>query len=133
MKIDTKKYAQVLRDALKGRNEKEIKQTIKEFAEILYTENLLSKKDKIISDFIDIWNKEENIFEAELITAYNLTPVLEKVLSGYLLDRKKVGKVFIKKTIDKSILGGFIIKYEDKVIDGSLRTRLDDLRSAMNK
>ena len=37
------------------------------------------------------------------------------------------------KKIDKNILGGVIIRYGDKVVDGSLKTQLEDLKEKLIK
>ena len=46
--------------------------------------------------------------------------------------KKRLGKeVVLDCTIDEALLGGGVVKIGDTVLDGSLQTRLDNLRSAM--
>lgn len=45
------------------------------------------------------------------------------------LEKSSGKKVKLKIKIDKSIIGGGIVKIGDKIIDGSIRRQLDMLKS----
>ncbi|MFH0972492.1 MAG: F0F1 ATP synthase subunit delta, partial [Patescibacteria group bacterium] len=47
-----------------------------------------------------------------------------KLLSCYIIKLSQVSDVFISESIDKNLLGGFVIKYGDKILDASLRKQL---------
>jgi len=42
-------------------------------------------------------------------------------------------RVFLKPMVDESILGGVIVKIENKVIDGSVKHRLQEMKNEMIK
>jgi len=67
---------------------------------------------------------------AEVVTAIDLpaetAEKLKEVLSKML---KK--KVYLIETKDPSIIGGCVVKVGDKIIDGCLQTRLQNLRASM--
>jgi F-type H+-transporting ATPase subunit delta len=49
------------------------------------------------------------------------------------LSRVTQKRVFLKPVVDDSILGGVIVKVDNKVIDGSVRTRLEEIKKEMIK
>ena len=71
--------------------------------------------------------------EAEVISANVLDEETAEELKKYIADASGKKKVEINNKIDKKILGGAVIKYEDKIIDGSLKTRISELRERLIK
>jgi F-type H+-transporting ATPase subunit delta len=69
---------------------------------------------------------------AEVITSVPLSEDLAKRLEAELskVTRKRV---FLKPMVDESILGGVIVRVENKVIDGSVRHRLEEIKKEMIK
>ena len=70
--------------------------------------------------------------------------IRDRVFSPYKLDKKEeddLKKIILNKTngknilllthIDSSLLGGLIVKYGSKMIDTSIRTKLNNLELAM--
>ena len=69
--------------------------------------------------------------EAEVVTSEPLSQALEEKLRAKLA--AKSGKeVVINKKVDKSMIGGIIVRFDDREIDASLRKRLDDLRKSID-
>jgi len=133
MKVTSKQYAESLYEAVKGKNDSQVKDAVKNFLEILIANNDISKADKIVKEFKKLWNKEEGIVEAEVVSARELGSDIIKLLNGYIVKLSKAKKVILNNKIDKDVLGGVVIKYEDKILDGSLRTKLGELKNEMVK
>ena len=87
--------------------------------------------DKIEEVFHGLYNDKKGILEVEVVTSEPLGSALEQKLKAKL-ENKSGKSVVIKKKVDKSIIGGIIIRYSDSEIDGSLRKRLDDLRKSID-
>jgi F-type H+-transporting ATPase subunit delta len=69
---------------------------------------------------------------AEIVSAQKLTAAQEKSIKSEM--KKSYGKdVRINATIDPAILGGLIVKVGSRMVDGSLRTKLNSLKQAMNE
>lgn len=67
---------------------------------------------------------------AEVVTAVTLTEKQIEQISKSL--KKAIGtNVAIKAKVDENILGGLIIKIGSRMVDGSLKTKLQHLRFAM--
>jgi F-type H+-transporting ATPase subunit delta len=67
---------------------------------------------------------------AEVITSIPLSEKMAEKLSRALTKVTKK-QVFLRPRVDSSILGGAIVRVENKVIDGSLRQQLGHMRRAM--
>jgi F-type H+-transporting ATPase subunit delta len=77
----------------------------------------------------EIAKEESLIKEVEVITAH---PIDEKLRKQIELSLEEQGKrIQIREVVDPEILGGIILKYEDFVIDGSLRRYLESLKESV--
>jgi len=73
-----------------------------------------------------------NMIEAVAFTVQPITELQRKALVEKL--EKETGKkVILKNTIDKSLLGGMLIKIGEKEIDGTVLNRLKNLQAAITK
>lgn len=133
MRITTKQFALSLYEAVDGKSSREVKAAIKKFIELLAGKNQLGEADKIIAEFVKIWNNQRGIVEAEVASANGLAKEIVKLLKNYIVKLSGAKEVKISEEIDKNILGGVVIKYNDKVLDGSLKTALVDLREKLIK
>ncbi len=83
-------------------------------------ENLLHE---ILKRFIELWNSKNNILSAKITSAYKLEESEKKHIAEVLekYTGKKIQSVF---NIDQKIIGGFVLKIGDTVIDGSVANQL---------
>ena len=88
---------------------------------------------KIIEAFSVIWNKEKGIVEAEVLSANELSKDVVKLLNGYITKLSGAREVVIREKVEKNLLGGVVIKYGDRVVDRSLKTKISDLKNNMVK
>jgi F-type H+-transporting ATPase subunit delta len=67
---------------------------------------------------------------ADVASAHALTPAQMEALKDAL--RAQVGKdVQVNTRVDPNLLGGLVVKMGSKMIDSSIRTKLDNLKVAM--
>ena len=133
MKISPKQYALSLYESVKDKSEKEIKQIVGDFVKILIAGGNISKFEKIIAEFNAIWNREQGIVEAEIISANGLDEETRELLEKYIGKLSGAKKVETIEKQDKSLLGGVVLKYGDKILDGSLKAKLNLLKNDMKK
>ncbi len=131
MKVTSKQYAESLYQAVQNKKDSKVKIAVENFVKVLINNNDISKADEIIKQFVRIWNMEQGIVEAEVVSAKKLDKKIVKLLHSYIVKLSGAEKVLVKQRVDKDILGGVVIKYKDKVLDGSLRMRVGELRSKM--
>lgn len=80
-----------------------------------------------ISDYYDfLYNEEKNIVEATVITAVPMGKGTEGKLQ-LILTNKLNKNVKLKNVVDSNIVGGAMLKVDNKIIDGSIRGQLDSM------
>lgn len=80
---------------------------------------------EIIKKLKDFSKQEQD--SAEVISSYDLTDVEKEQISEII--NSKLEKVSsVKFTTDRTILGGIIIKYNDKMLDLSLSGKLSKIK-----
>ncbi len=133
MKVTPKQYAQSLYEITRKKKGSQVRADIKKFVEVLVKNNDLKSGKKIVNEFIKIRNKEEGIVEAEVMSARKLDSSVVKMLNGYIAKLSGAKKVILKKDLNKDLLGGVVIKYGDKILDGSMKTKLSNLKEGMKR
>jgi len=133
MKISVKQLALSLYELADGKSSSQVKAVIKKFVELLSGKNMLAASDKIAIEFVKIWNEKHGIIEAEVSSASDLDKDSVKLVKNYIAKLSGAEEVLISEKTDKNILGGVVIKYGDRVVDGSLKTQLADLKNSLIK
>lgn len=128
MKISSRQYAQSLYESVADKSEKEVSAVLKSFVLLLGRNRELNKAEEIISAFNEIWNKANGEIVATLVSARKLDADTKKMIISYLEDKAGAKKIALTEEIDEKLIGGFVLKYNGKVIDGSLRNSLDELK-----
>ena len=78
----------------------------------------------------DLADGREGVVRAEVTTAVPLSDAYYGRLQGRL-ERLTGKRIVLDRQIDPSLVAGVVTRIGDRVIDGSLRTRLDSLREAI--
>jgi len=92
----------------------------------------VSSLPDITDAFQEFVDSEKGVERAEIISAVPLTKTqLEAITKNLTL---LVGKEISVTTLtDESIIGGFVARVGDRLIDGSVKTRLDDMKRELIK
>ncbi len=93
----------------------------------LLDENRLNIFPSILELYKQVSNKLKNILPIEVISAIELDNSQKEKLSAKL-EEKLQKNANITYTIDNSILGGLVVKYEDNIVDLSLRKKFENLK-----
>jgi F-type H+-transporting ATPase subunit delta len=87
---------------------------------------------EIASQFIEIYKEYKNIITAHLTTAVELeTSVSTKINS--LLKQQTKAEIELHEDIDESIIGGFVLEFDEKQYDSSVVKYLQNLRKEFDK
>lgn len=132
MKITSKQYAQALFELVEGKTEEELSSVLSNFVETLAAHNQITKIDGIINHFETLWNKENGIVNAEIISANKLDSSMIDILKDYITKNTNAKDIQLKTKVNKNILGGVVIKYGDTIFDASLKNRLQDLKHILS-
>lgn len=87
---------------------------------------------QLVRQLRDMIAEDKGEITADVSSAVKLTAAQSKSLAATL--KKTVGKdVKINATVDESLIGGLVVKVGSKMIDTSIRSRLDSLQNAMKE
>ena len=85
---------------------------------------------QVADEFRRLDNLRQGITEATATTAAELTPAEVEALTKRL-EQFTGGRVELDVTVDPSLLGGLVVRVGDRLIDGSVRGRLERLRNRL--
>ena len=87
--------------------------------------------DAAVTEYKALLNAWSHVFEARVTCAAELTSQEQAQLKAKL-ETIYGGTVRMAYTVDPSLLGGLIVEIDGKIMDGSLRRRLRDVKEVMN-
>jgi F-type H+-transporting ATPase subunit delta len=96
-------------------------------AVLLVSKGILSRSGDIFQQFNNLLDAHYSVERARVTTALPLATEEKEVVSrrlGKIVNRK----VVIDGQVDPSIIGGFIARIGDTLIDGSIRQKLETLK-----
>ena len=139
---NNKELDNVLKSPLVAKNEKtqliealfnnKINNNLKNFLKILVEKGRISSLKSIELTFKELLNDKHNIIEGTVISAIALTEKQVKELEEKL--SKKYNKnVTLENKVDESILGGVLVRLGNTQIDGSVKTRLDNIKDQLSQ
>jgi len=99
-----------------------------QFLELISLRKRNSLLKDIANSFIAMYKKHKNIVVAEITSAVKLNDDQKKNIIALL---KTDATVEMVEKIDPSILGGFIVRVDDKQIDASILREINDLKQAL--
>jgi len=85
---------------------------------------------EIIAAFQEVVRRREGIAEAEISSAIELSAA-QKAEFAFTLERLTGKRVEAKYSLDPALLGGAVVRIGDTIYDGSLRTRLNEMRARL--
>jgi F-type H+-transporting ATPase subunit delta len=85
---------------------------------------------KIAEEYYRLVSETRAKVTAEVITAF---PVIDGMLDDLARELRRLTKkdVHLRTRVDESIIGGVIVRVGDKVLDGSVRKKLSQLKKQM--
>jgi F-type H+-transporting ATPase subunit delta len=96
------------------------------FLKLLVQNNRLTLISAIAKIFEEYRAESEGYVDVEVTTAYAFSKE-EKQSFTSTLEKKLSKKVHMNVTVDKSLIGGVLVRAGDRVIDGSIRGQLQQL------
>ena len=109
-----------------------INNNLKNFLKILVEKGRISSLKSIELTFKELLNDKNNVIEGTVISAVPLTSEKVKELEEKL--SKKYNKnVTLENKVDKTILGGVLVRLGNIQIDGSVKTRLNNIKDQLSQ
>jgi F-type H+-transporting ATPase subunit delta len=80
-----------------------------------------------VRNYIDLTRHHRGIRQVTLTTAIPVNQKLKNELAALIADRN-AGSIEFDELVDKSVIGGFILRVDDAYIDASVRNKLNKFR-----
>lgn len=85
----------------------------------------------IVTAYDALYNKSMNVAQGVAITAISLEKEeLDRIAQAYA-KKNNLNNLYLDNKVDPSILGGVVLQVGDKIIDGSIRTKLQKIREQL--
>ena len=121
--IPKQEKVQVMRNIFKGR----VSDELTGFFEIIITKERYGELEAIFKYFIDKVKEADKIGVAYVTTAVELTEGQKSSVRSRLLQTSSYQTMEIQYDVDPALIGGMVIRINDRVVDSSIRTKLNDL------
>ena len=101
------------------------------FAKLLVRKRRANLAPQIIEAFRERLNSVRGIAEANVTTAVPLSDEARTAVAEAVRRYTNADTVTLYETVDQQIIGGAVVKIGDRIIDGSVRTRLSSMRRSL--
>ncbi len=105
-----------------------VKELTSKFMNLLVSKSREGFLLEICDTFIAEYNKINKIADVTLVTAIPATETMMKEVTDFLTKSGKYSKVSISQEVDPKIIGGFILKMDDQLLDNSIQRKLQKVR-----
>lgn len=85
---------------------------------------------EILATFQQVIRQRQGVAEAQISSAAELSAAQKKELAA-MLTKLTGKKIETKYALDPALLGGVVVRIGDTIYDGSLRSRLNEMRSKL--
>lgn len=99
---------------------------LERFAALLVKNHRMDELRFILRTYMRMYYDYKGVKAVHLTTAVP-SPELEKRLSR-LLERKFSCKVVLESAVDPSLIGGFVVRIDDYMLDASVRNQIESIR-----
>lgn len=100
------------------------------FLKLLLQNNRLALLPYIAKQFEELKAEDEGYVDVDVLTAFAFTKGAQQAFAA-TLEKTLSKKVHMNVAVDKSLIGGVLVRAGDRVIDGSIRGQLQNLRKAL--
>lgn len=124
-KFNAKKFAGLLIEAVEGKTLNETEEIIAGFIVYLSQNRLLLWWREIARSIDSVWKQKYGLANVTVTSAHPLSEksrqALEKVAAG----------ADIVETVNPELIGGAVVRIDDRIIDGSILGALNSLKSSL--
>jgi F-type H+-transporting ATPase subunit delta len=103
------------------------------FVRLVAAKRRLFALPDMIRDYNKLYDAARGLTRAEVTSATSLSDEQIKTLKDQLRGKAAGQDVELSVKVDPAIIGGLIVKLGSRMVDGSLRTKLNAIRTAMKE
>ena len=116
---------------LKILNKAKAQKLTTKFFGILANNGRLTLINEVIDNFLSEVSRINGEVKAEVISSFVLDQNQQNKVVSAITEATGIKKIILSTSVDESLIGGLIVKIGSKMIDNSLKTKLNRLEIAM--
>ncbi|WP_165003648.1 MULTISPECIES: ATP synthase F1 subunit delta [unclassified Enterococcus] len=106
---------------------------VRNFLEVVYNYNRMDDLLFMIDEYEHRYNEHKGLLLGSVRTAVPLSEEQLQKLEKNVAKTMDYQTVELDQIVDSSIIGGAIVEADHRVIDGSIRTQLENMRNQLNR
>ena len=126
--ISRDKLAKIMENVLKALNSNSI--TVK-FVGTIALNGRLQNIQNIVDEFLKMMSDIRGELVASVTTAFPISKDINNSLVKEVKKLTKSEKIELRSNVDKSLIGGFVLRVGSTMIDSSIKTKLNSLKMIM--
>jgi F-type H+-transporting ATPase subunit delta len=107
-----------------------LSQSVRNTVFLLVRRHRIEQLPRVVAEFIRLDDRRQGITHATATSAAPLTDLEVRALTARL-EQMTGGTIALETSVDTALLGGLIVRVGDRLIDGSVRGRLERLRNQL--
>lgn len=120
-------------EATRDKSAKEVGAELENFVRILGAQGDLGRSEAILAEFEKFWQQEKGITSAEVVSADRLTADTLDELKAYVKAATGSADVELEHQVDQALLAGFVLRFNDQILDGSAKNMIGNLKKDLTK
>ncbi|MCR4650112.1 MAG: F0F1 ATP synthase subunit delta [Lachnospiraceae bacterium] len=128
-RFSKEEHLEILSNVFKGR----IDDKLFYFLELLVNKGRYDKVSEIFDYFIARVKEHNGIGQAYVTSATEIDAETRSRIKEKLLATTKYKEIEIEYSIDKSLIGGMVIRIKDRIVDNSVKTKLESISRELRK
>ncbi|MBS4044266.1 MAG: ATP synthase F1 subunit delta [Chitinophagaceae bacterium] len=88
---------------------------------------------EIVNAFIDQYNQINDIHKVQITTAVEITETLKQEIVNKVIKETGFSKVELETKTDDKLIGGFVMEYNNMLVDASVLRDLKDIKKQFDK
>ena len=105
-----------------------ISEVTRKFIRLLATKGRENGLIEILGAFIEQYNEQKGIHQVKITTAHPMSEDLKIALVNKLKQETGIPWVQLEEVVNEKIIGGFIMQYDNKLLDTSILSELRDVK-----
>lgn len=128
-KLSKEEKISIVENIFKGR----VSDTMTGFLVLMVEKGRENEMESIFNYFLNKVKEYKNIGVAHVTSAVELSAKQKEDVLAKLLETTKFAEFEMHYSVDASLIGGLVIRIGDRIVDSSIRTRLEGMAKCMQK
>lgn len=103
------------------------------FNHLLVIKNREGDLPEVVEAFIDQYNEIKDIHKLKITSAVSLSDELKNSIASKVKAAYNFGTIEIESKVDEDLIGGFILEFNNNLVDTSIQRDLKDIKKQFSK